>query len=122
MPYLEILGPPAAPAARAALARAATDAIMAGFGVGPETVTIYFLPVAAADYAHAGAMGSASLPQRIFVKVHAFRRDADRRRTVAASLTKAVAASLDAAPETVAVYFLDRSRDEVAHAGHLASD
>lgn len=121
MPYLEILGPPADTDAKAKLTHNVTEAIMAGFGVGPETVTIYFLPISPGDYAHAGQLGGGP-GQRILVKIHAFRRDVAKRRDVARAVTEAIALSLAANPDAIAVYFLDRDRDEVAHAGHLASD
>lgn len=120
MPFVEILAPPAGAPAKAALARALTRGITDGFGIGPETVTIYFLPIATGEYAHAGEMGGGGT-QRIFVKVHAFRRDAERRAAVAASVTHAVAAAFEADPEAVAVYFLERAPDEVAHGATLAA-
>lgn len=122
MPFVEILAPPAAHEARARLARSVTESITAGFGVGPETVTIYFLPVGPGCYAHAGEMGVDGRAQRLFVKIHAFRRDAVKRRAVAASVTAAIAAALDADPAEIAVYFLEREADEVAHGAKLASD
>lgn len=122
MPFVEVLAPPASPDATAALARSVTDGITQGFGVGPETVTIYFLAVAPAAYAHAGAMGTGPRAQRLFVKIHAFRRDTARRRAVAASVTQAVATALAADPSDIAVYFMEREPDEVAHGARLASD
>ena len=121
MPFVEILGPPAAPDARAALTRDLTAGIVDGFGVDPGTVTVYFLPIAADDYGHAGVLG-ADARQRIFVKIHAYRRHADRRRAVAASVTGAIAAALAADPALIAVYFLERAHDEVAHGAKLGSD
>ena len=41
---------------------------------------------------------------------------------VAEAVTPALAACFDTTGHNVAVYFLDRERDEVAHDGHLASD
>ena len=122
MPFVEILAAPADAAARARLARSVTDGITRGFGVGPETVTIYVLPIEPGCYAHAGEMGTTTGAQRLFVKIHAFRRDVAKRRAVAASVTAAVAAALDADPADVAVYFLEREADEVAHGARLASD
>jgi hypothetical protein len=37
-------------------------------------------------------------------------------------MTPALAACFDTPAHNVAIYFLDRERDEVAHEGHLASD
>jgi phenylpyruvate tautomerase PptA (4-oxalocrotonate tautomerase family) len=122
MPYVEVLAPPAPPAARAALAKSVTDGLMAAFGVGAETVTLYFLPIASGDYAHAGVMGTPGAGQRILLKVHAFRRGKPERAAAASALTRAVSAAYGAPGSDVAVYFFDRDKDEVAHNARLASD
>ena len=122
MPYVEVLAPPVAPAAKAMLARSVTEGLMSAFGVGAQTITLFFLPVASVDYAHAGEMGGANSVQRILLKVHAFRRSADQRRAAAAALTDGVCAAYDVPGSLVAVYFLDRDKDEVAHDSRLASD
>lgn len=122
MPYLEILAPTAPASARRELVRAVTDGIVRGFDVAPSTVTVYFVPIGADDYAHEGVHGLPPTGARVFVKVHAFRRDAARRRAAAEAMTPALAACFDTPARNVAIYFLDRERDEVAHEGHLASD
>lgn len=122
MPYIEILAPRAAPTAQRDLVRAVTDGIVRGFDVAPSTVTIYFVPIGVDDYAHAGESGLPPTGARVFVKVHAYRRDAAQRRAAAEALTPALAACFDTGAHNVAIYFLDRERDEVAHEGHLASD
>ncbi len=122
MPYVEILAPRAPAAEKRRLTQAVTDGIVRGFGVTPSTVTIYFVPVGTDDYAHAGEFGLPPAGARVFVKVHAYRRDPDQRRAVAEAMTPALAACFDTPAHNVAIYFLDRERDEVAHEGHLASD
>ena len=122
MPYVEVLAPPAPPQSKAALARSVTDGLMSAFSVGPETVTLYFLPITASDYAHAGEMGPQGIGQRILLKVHAFRRGEAERRAAAAALTRGVCTAYGVPDDDVAVYFLDRDRSEVAHASQLASD
>jgi phenylpyruvate tautomerase PptA (4-oxalocrotonate tautomerase family) len=122
MPYVEILAPRAAAERKALLVPAVTDGIVRGFDVVPSTVTIYFVPLGADDYAHEGIFGLPERGARVFVKVHAYRRSADRRRAAAEALTPALAACFDTPEHNVAIYFLDRERDEVAHEGHLASD
>ncbi len=122
MPYVEILAPRAAPAAKRQLVQAVTDGIVRGFDVAPSTVTIYFVPVGTDDYAHAGEFGLPPAGARVFVKLHAYRRSADQRRAVAEAMTPAIAACFDTPAHNVAIYFIDRERDEVAHEGHLASD
>lgn len=122
MPYVEILAPPAPPANKAALARSMTDGLMTSFGVGAETITLYFVPIAPDDYAHAGEMGSQGTGQRILLKVHAFRRSEVERRAAAAALTRSICTAYGVPGTDVATYFLDREKDEVAHNSKLASD
>lgn len=122
MPYVEVLAPPAPPDRKAALAKSVTDSLMSAFNVGAETITLYFLPIAPGDYAHAGAMGAQGIGQRILLKVHAFRRTEAARRAAAAALTRGVCTAYGVPADDVAVYFCDREKNEVAHASILASD
>ena len=122
MPYVEVLAPQVPPQRKAALARSVTDGLMSAFGVGAETVTLYFLPIAVEDYAHAGAMGLQDAGQRILLKVHAFRRSEAERRAAAIALTRSVCTAYGVPGTDVATYFLDREKDEVAHDSKLASD
>jgi phenylpyruvate tautomerase PptA (4-oxalocrotonate tautomerase family) len=122
MPYVEILAPPASKEAKLATTRCVTEGIVASFSVMPSTVTIYFLPLGAEDCAHAGILSPGIDGQRIFIKIHAYRRGLAERRALAAAVTSGIAAAYGAAPRNIAVYFLDRGRDEVAHAGGLACD
>lgn len=122
MPYVEVLAPPAPPAGKAALAKSVTDGLMSAFGVGAQTITLYFLPIVASDYAHAGEMGAQGTGQRILLKVHAFRRSEAERRAAALALTEGVCLAYGVPGADVAVYFLDREKDEVAHDSRLASD
>ncbi|MFC0407029.1 tautomerase family protein [Roseomonas elaeocarpi] len=122
MPYVEILAPPVLPETRQAVAEGVTAGICEAFAVGPQTVTLYFLDVAGAHYAHAGRAGEAAGTQRIFVKVHAYRRGVAERRAAAAALTPALARHYGVPEATLAIYFFDRAKDEVAHGGRLSSD
>jgi phenylpyruvate tautomerase PptA (4-oxalocrotonate tautomerase family) len=122
MPYIEILAPPVSLDGKASLAKSVTDGLMSAFGIGAETITLFFLPVAPGDYAHAGAVGTQGIGQRILLKVHAFRRSEAQRRAAAAALTEGVCAAYGVPGSDVAVYFLDRHKDEVAHDSKLASD
>lgn len=122
MPYVEILAPPAPPQSKALLAKSITDGLMSSFGVDAQTITLYFLPIAPYDYAHAGEMGSQGTGQRILLKVHAFRRSAAERRAAAAALTRSVCSAYGVPGADVATYFIDREKDEVAHDSKLASD
>ena len=122
MPYVEILAPPAPPRNKAVLARSITDGLMSTFGVDAQTITLYFLPIAPDDYAHAGEMGSQDTGQRILLKVHAFRRSEAERRAAAIALTRSVCIAYGVPGSDIAVYFIDREKDEVAHDSKLASD
>jgi phenylpyruvate tautomerase PptA (4-oxalocrotonate tautomerase family) len=122
MPYVEILAPPVPSNAKAQLARAITDGLTSAFDVSPRMVTLFFLPIAASDYAHAGELGTQGGRQRILLKVHAFRRSTSARRVAAAALTKATCMACNADGADIAVYFFDREKDEVAHDSRLTSD
>lgn len=122
MPYVEVLAPQVPKQRKAALARAVTDGLMSAFGVTADAVTLFFLPIAADDYAHAGAMGTQDVGQRILLKVHAFRRSEAERRAAAIALTRGICSAYGVPGDDVAVYFLDRDRSEVSHDSKLASD
>ena len=122
MPYVEVLAPQVPPQRKAALARSVTDGLMSAFGVTADTVTLYFLPIAPEDYAHAGVFGAGDTGQRILLKVHAFRRSEAERRAAATALTRGVCSAYGVPGDDVAVYFLDRDKSEVSHDSKLASD
>jgi phenylpyruvate tautomerase PptA (4-oxalocrotonate tautomerase family) len=122
MPYVEVLAPQVPNQRKAALARSVTDGLMSAFDVTADTVTLYFLPIAPDDYAHAGVFGAQATGQRILLKVHAFRRSEAERRAAAIALTRCVCSAYGVPGDDVAVYFCDRDRSEVAHDSKLASD
>lgn len=140
MPYLEILArnprlgqdsyaadTRALRDARSALARDMTAAVVSAFSVLPSTVTLFFIPLNEEAYAHEGELAadmSSEDPRRrrIFVKVHAYARSIDRRRALAVALTPLLARYYGASPDKVAIYFIDRTFDEVAHGGQMAAD
>jgi len=122
MPYVEVLAPQVPSQRKAALARSVTDGLMSAFGVTADTVTLYFLPISADDYAHAGTFGAQATGQRILLKVHAFRRSEAERRAAAIALTRGVCSAYGVPGDDVAVYFLDRDKSEVSHNSKLASD
>ena len=111
MPYLEILAAPIEPAARHALTRRLTDALCDAFAIAPDIVTIYFVEIA-----------PDATPPRPLAKLHAYARDIEARRRAAVALTGPLAAAYDMPPESIALYFLDRAPDEVAHGGRLSAD
>jgi phenylpyruvate tautomerase PptA (4-oxalocrotonate tautomerase family) len=99
-----------------------TDSIVDAFDVSPATVTVYFLPIDDAHYGHEGRMGAGPEGARVFAKLHAYRRELPARRAVAVAVTQAIATCFNTPSHNVALYFMDRARDEVAHDGHMASD
>jgi phenylpyruvate tautomerase PptA (4-oxalocrotonate tautomerase family) len=52
MPFIEIQGPPIDREARAALARVATDELVATYTIDPGIVTTYFIDIEPGSYAH----------------------------------------------------------------------
>ena len=140
MPYLEILalklrlGQDNDPTdtyalrdARSALSRDMTAAVVSAFSVLPATVTLFFIPLNEEAYAHEGELAadmSSDDPRRhrIFVKVHAYARSIDQRRALAVALTPLLACHYGASLDKVAIYFIDRTFDEVAHGGQMAVD
>lgn len=122
MPFIELLAPPASPAVRLRATRAVTQGLCDAFAVSADIVTLYFLDVPPDAYAHAGVLGAEGRTQRLFVKVHAYRRGVAERRRAAALIGPALAAAYDVPDTAVALYFLDRAPDEVAHAGCLSAD
>ena len=120
MPFVEIIIPPRQSMDRAAVANRVTAALVRAFGISREIVSIYFIDIGADGYAHAGSIEAAE--QRLFVKVHAFRRVAEQRRRAAAAITTEIVTICNIPAQNIAVYFLEREPDEVAHAGRLASD
>lgn len=126
MPFVELLAPPASPAVRLRATRAVTQGLCEAFAVSADIVTLYFLDVPPDAYAHAGSLGTGDgaegRAQRLFVKVHAYRRGAAARRRAAGLIGPALAAAYDVPDAAVALYFLDREPDEVAHAGRLSAD
>jgi len=122
MPFIEIQAPPVDREARAALARGATEALVASYAVDPGIVTTYFIDIDPVNYAHGGELGGPSEAQRVFVKVYAFSRPIERRRAAARSITDAICGVTGWAGKNVIVYFLEVTPAAAAHAGLLQSD
>ena len=121
MPFIEITGVAHDDEQRRRLSARLTQSLAGAFGISPDIITIYFLPVAAREYAHAGVLAPPG-ESRSFVKVHAFRRDVAMKRRAAQAMTEAFVESTQTDPKNVAIYFFDRDPQDVAHGGVLASD
>jgi phenylpyruvate tautomerase PptA (4-oxalocrotonate tautomerase family) len=123
MPYIEILGPPLDSAIKARAVHCLTRSLEEGFSVPVEAITVYFVPVLAENYGHAGEMSySDDADARVLVKVHAYRRDVALRRRVAQEITDTIEQVCGTQRKRIAVYFFEREQNEVAHAGQLACD
>lgn len=121
MPFVEITGIAQDEERRARLSARLTEGLAGAFAISRDIVTLYYLPVAASDYAHAGVLSPPG-EIRTFVKIHAFRRDVAMKRLAAAAMTRAIVENTHADPKTIAIYFFDREPQDVAHGGVLASD
>lgn len=121
MPFLDITVFEHTPEQRGALSQKVTDALTQSWGISADIVTLYFQILREGECAHAGVVLPSS-KARVFIKVHAFPREVALKRMAAARMTKAVSEELGIPPKSVAIYFLDRERHDVAHAGVLACD
>jgi len=122
MPFVEVFDFRATAQQRETATRKMTEALCDSYGIPQDIVSAYFIDVGRDGYGHDGVFAENAREKRIFVKLHAFRRSEAMRRAAAQSLTRAVVDAYGTTPESVAVYFLDREPDEVAHGGSLASD
>jgi phenylpyruvate tautomerase PptA (4-oxalocrotonate tautomerase family) len=122
MPPLEVFAFDRELARREAMSTALTDALAGAYAIAADIITIYYFPISKDVYAHASRLAPEKVDQRLFIKLHAFRPDLPQRRAAAHAVTEAVVRTTGADPENVILYFLDREKNEVAHAGVLASD
>jgi len=121
MPFIELTGIKADTAALAQIATGVTEAVVDTLSVPAETVTIYFTPFDAAHYAHGGSI-SAPARRRIFVKLNILARSIGVRRRAAAAVCAAIAMPINHDKRNIAIYFIERSTEEVSHAGILECD
>jgi len=119
MPFVEVFDFSPTPQVRQTAAQRMTQALCEAWQIGPQTVAIYFVGMDAHSYAH-GAQDATTRQQKMFVKVHAFRRTTTARSQAARGLTDALVDAYGITQDTIAIYFLERAPDEVAHAGVLA--
>ncbi|GGE41327.1 hypothetical protein GCM10007276_18400 [Agaricicola taiwanensis] len=122
MPFFEVFDFGATPQQRAAATRLMTKALCEAYDIKPDIISAYFLDIGPNSYGHEAIFGESAAEKRLFVKLHAFRRPDQMRRTAARSLTDALAKAYGAPSKSIAVYFFDRDPDQVSHDGILASD
>lgn len=94
---------------------------MEAFGISADIITCYFHD-STDGYAHAGKFGDHADKMRIFVRIHAFRREIDVQNQAAMLLTKAFEAAYQLPRENIAVYFVEREMADAYHGGISASD
>ena len=121
MPFLDITVFEHSIDQRSALSEKLTLALTNAWSISADIVTLYFQVLRDHDCAHAGALVP-SRDARVFVKVHAFPRPVHLKRHAADGMTRAIAEALDLPLKSIAIYFLDRERHDVSHAGVLAVD
>lgn len=122
MPFLEVFHFDLSPTQRSRVAQGVTAGLATAFEISPDIISTYFINFPADAYAHAGVLPASRDNQRIFIKIHAFQRPVSRRRAASVAITAAVSAAAGTAPANIAIYFMPRDGDEVAHAGRLFSD
>lgn len=122
MPFLEIFDFASEPEMREAAGRSMTNALCEIYEIKPDIVTCYFVAFGPLAYMHGGQFSEESVGKRVFIKVHAFPRSVDLKRQAARSMTDAAARAYRVPAANVAIYFLDRAKEDVSHNGILACD
>ena len=117
MPFIEVHDFEPARQVRENATKTMTDGLCEAFGIKPEIVTVYYFSTSDYCYGHAGKYGNAAEKLRIFVKVHAFPRDASLKGRAAENMTRAIVDAYGADPKDVIVYFIDRDPADAFHAG-----
>lgn len=117
MPFIEITDSGPAHEARAIATRTMTDGLCRAFAIKPEIVTCYYNSAPHYSYGHAGKYGENAEIFRIFIKVHAFPRDAAAKGMAARLITEAAADAYGVAAGNVIVYFMDRLPKDAFHGG-----
>jgi phenylpyruvate tautomerase PptA (4-oxalocrotonate tautomerase family) len=121
MAFIEIVGFDVSDERRSLISQRITEELTRILDVSSDTISIYYFSVKPAHYAHAGSVSS-TVRQRIFIKVHLLARSGSILRAAAKSIAEVVATELQHDPRDIAVYFLIRQPEEVAHGGILESD
>jgi phenylpyruvate tautomerase PptA (4-oxalocrotonate tautomerase family) len=99
-----------------------TAALATAYAIETTTISSYFIAFANESYAHAGELGPSAEARRLLVKLHGFGRPLAVRRRAAELVSGAAANAYGMPAKNVIVYFLDRTREEVAHGGVLECD
>jgi len=122
MPFIEVFDFEATPTQREVATKRLTEGLCMAYDISPAIVSIYFFDVSARGYGHAGQFHDQASVNRIFIKIHAFRRTEADRMEAATRITDAAMQAYGAtSPKQIVVYFLDRDPSEVSHGGILES-
>lgn len=122
MPFIHVFDFDDQQRTRAGVVSKTTEAVVARLEIEPSSVTFYFSSLAPKDFGQSGLYGEAVPYRRLFVHFHSYARSDDVKRSLAASLTRILSEHYAMPAEHVAIYFFDRSQNEVAHGGSLACD
>jgi len=117
MPFIEVTDSGPSPEIRELATRSMTDGLCQAFAIKPEIVTCYYSSAPDYSYGHAGKHGKTAKIFRIFIKIHAFPRDAEAKGEAAGLITSAVAEAYGADAKNVIIYFMDRLPQDAFHAG-----
>lgn len=117
MPFIEVTDSGPAHEIRELATLTMTDGLCQAFSIKPEIVTCYYNSAGDYSYGHAGKHGNVAESFRIFIKVHAFPRDAVAKRRAAELITDAAVRAYGTTPKNVIIYFMDRAPEDAFHAG-----
>jgi phenylpyruvate tautomerase PptA (4-oxalocrotonate tautomerase family) len=92
--------------------------------ISADTVGVFIVPLDSRQSQQREEEGTRRIRSRprIFVKLHALKRPAELRSRVARELTCVIAEHYTVEPQDVAIYFFERTVDEIAYAGQLVSE
>lgn len=117
MPFIEITDSGPDQQIRAIATRTMTDGLCEAFGIKPEIVTCYYNSASDYSYGHAGKHGKFAEIFRIFIKIHAFPRDAGAKGRAARLITDAAVRAYGSDAKNIVIYFMDRTPEDAFHAG-----
>lgn len=121
MPFIEITDADPGPQIREKATQTMTEGLCQAYSIKPDIVTCYYFSASDYSYGHAGKYGVNAENFRIFIKLHAFPRDADAKRVAAKLITEAVCAAYGAASSDVVIYFMDIPPQDAFHGGQTSA-
>lgn len=117
MPFIEITDSGPDRETREIATRTMTDGLCRAFSIKPEIVTCYYNSAPNYSYGHAGKYSDNAEIFRIFIKIHAFPRDATAKGSAAQLITASVMGAYGVDAKNVIIYFMDRLPEDAFHGG-----